>query len=417
MYSEHLDLALPQAARREEMCGVMMLDLDRFKNVNDTFGHEFGDKLLILVAHRLRDCIRKEDTLARMGGDEFTFLLPMVRDVQDVVRVAEKIQSVFSQPLTIDGQDMFVTSSIGISLFPGDGHDAETLLKNADVAMYRAKEHGRNGYQFYTADMNEKAKLRLALENDLRRAVERNELVLYYQPQVGLAENRIMGAEALIRWRHPEHGFISPGDFIPLAEESGLILGIGEWVLRETGRQIREWRDAGLENLRVAANLSGHQIQRQNLPDMVAGIIAEFGLDPHFLELELTESTIMSNAETNIETLVMFKRLGVALAIDDFGTGYSSLSYLKRFPIDVLKIDYTFVRDIATDSSSAELVRGVIDMAHGLKLEVIAEGVETAEQLAFLRKCKCDIIQGYYFSKPIPAEDFAALVREGRRLK
>ena len=416
MYTEHLDMALPQAQRREQLCGVMMLDLDHFKNINDTFGHDFGDKLLINVAQRLRECIRKEDTLARMGGDEFTFLLSLVDDVKDIARVAEKILASFAQPTTIDGKDLFVTPSIGISLFPNDGKDAETLLKNADAAMYRAKEGGRNAYQFYTADMNAQAQERMSLENDLRRALENGELEMYYQPKVSAKDGRIVAAESLIRWHHPTRGFVSPAEFIPLAEENGLILPIGEWLLNEVCRQIRRWRDAGLTVPCIAVNLSGRQFQRQNLPDMLAQAIADAGIEAEDLELELTEGTIMSNAETNIEMLVLLKRMGMSLAIDDFGTGYSSLSYLKRFPVDVLKIDYSFVRDIVTDNNSAELVRGVIGMAHGLKLEVVAEGVETSEQLAFLRLHQCDLIQGFLFSKAVPADDFAALVREGRRL-
>ncbi|MBI4986208.1 MAG: EAL domain-containing protein [Rhodocyclales bacterium] len=417
MYTEHLDMALPQAQRREEMCGIMMLDLDHFKYVNDTYGHEFGDKLLIHVAQRLRDCIRKEDTLARMGGDEFTFLLPLVADVKDVARVAEKILAAFARPVAIAGKELFVTPSIGISLFPGDGKDAETLLKNADAAMYRAKEGGRNAYQFYTADMNAQAQQRMSLENDLRRALERQELEMYYQPKVALKSGRIVAAEALIRWHHPTRGFVPPSEFIPLAEENGLILPIGEWLVNEVCRQIRRWRDDGLPTVPcIAVNLSGRQFQRQNLPDLLTQAIADAGIEPGDLELELTEGTIMSNAETNIEMLVMLKRMGMSLAIDDFGTGYSSLSYLKRFPIDVLKIDYSFVRDIAHDAASAELVRGVIGMAHGLKLEVVAEGVETPEQLAFLRQHDCDIIQGFLFSKAVPAAAFADLVRADKRL-
>jgi len=413
MYSEHLDMALPQAQRREQMCGIMMLDLDHFKNINDTFGHDFGDKLLIIVAQRLHECIRKEDTLARMGGDEFTFLLSLVNDIKDVARVAEKILASFAHPVTIDGKDLFVTPSIGISLFPSDGEDAKTLLKNADAAMYRAKEDGRNAYQFYTVDMNAKAQERLTLENELRHALKNGELEMYYQPKVSAKDGRIAAAESLIRWHHPARGVVLPSEFIPLAEENGLILPIGEWLLTEVCQQIRRWRDAGLTVPCIAVNISGRQLQRQNLPDMLTQAIASAGINPSDLELELTEGVIMSNAESNIEMLVLLKRMGMSLAIDDFGTGYSSLSYLKRFPVDVLKIDYSFVRDIITDNNSAELVRGIINMAHGLKLEVVAEGVETSEQLAFLRQHQCDLIQGFLFSKAVPANDFAELVRAG----
>jgi diguanylate cyclase (GGDEF)-like protein/PAS domain S-box-containing protein len=416
MYAEHLDMALPQAERRDQMSGIMMLDLDHFKNVNDTLGHDLGDKLLIAVAKRLRECIRKEDTLARMGGDEFTFLFSLVEDVRDVVRVAEKILISFAAPFLIDGKELFITPSMGISLFPGDGRDAETLLRNADAAMYRAKEQGRNGYQFYTHDLNLRSRERLSLENDLRRAVENGELEMYYQPKVSAKDGRIVGAESLIRWNHPARGQVSPGEFIPLAEESGLILPIGEWLLGEVCRQIRRWRDNGMRIPRIAVNLSGRQFQRQDLPAILLAAMEAAAINPADLELELTEGTIMSNAESNIEMLVLLKRMGFSLAIDDFGTGYSSLSYLKRFPVDVLKIDYSFVRDIASDQDSAELVRGILSMAHGLRLEVVAEGVETREQVAILRQYQCELIQGFLFSKALPAEQFASLVNEDRHL-
>jgi diguanylate cyclase (GGDEF)-like protein/PAS domain S-box-containing protein len=419
MYGEHLELALPQAQRREKMCGVMMLDLDHFKQVNDTFGHDVGDKLLTTVANRLRQAIRKEDLLARMGGDEFTFLLSLVDDGKDVARVAEKILAAFVPPIVIDDNQLFVTPSIGISLFPGDGRDVDTLLKNADAAMYRAKELGRNNYQFHTADMNEQARQRLSLENDLRQAIARGELAMHYQPKLSLHDGRIVGAEALIRWQHPRLGPIPPAEFIPLAEENGQILPIGEWLLGEVCRQIGEWRQAGLDLPCVAVNLSARQFQRQNLPEQLGHLIAEHAIRAGTLELELTEGAIMSNAESNIEMLVMLKRMGLKLAIDDFGTGYSSLSYLKRFPVDALKIDLSFIRDItndANDASSAELVGGIIGMARGLKLEVVAEGVETAEQLAFLRQHGCDAMQGFLYSPALPAAEFAALLRSGRRL-
>ena len=415
LYAEHLELALPQAARRNAMCGILMLDLDRFKFVNDTYGHEFGDKLLITVAERLRECVRKEDTLTRMGGDEFTLLLPLVDDITNIANVAEKILASFTKPIAIDGQELFVTPSIGISLFPNDGTDPETLLKNADAAMYRAKEGGRNTYRFFTADMNAEAQRRMALENDLRRAAERGELAMYYQPKFAATGEQLVGAEALIRWKHPERGFVSPSEFIPLAEENGLILPIGEWLLNEVCRQIRQWRDVGLTPPPIAVNLSARQFQRQNLPELIGRALADAGLAADAIELELTESAIMSNAESNIEMLVMLKRMGLKIAIDDFGTGYSSLSYLKRFPVDTLKIDTSFVRDIATDNNSAELVRGVIGMAHGLRLNVVAEGVETREQLDYLSRNDCDVIQGFYFSKPLPADDFASMMRTDQR--
>ncbi|SFN35582.1 PAS domain S-box-containing protein/diguanylate cyclase (GGDEF) domain-containing protein [Formivibrio citricus] len=416
MYAECLELALLQAARRQLKCAVLMLDLDRFKNINDTFGHEFGDKLLLGVAGRLQTCIRQEDTLARMGGDEFAFLLPLVSDIRHIASATDKILAAFTRPVSVEGHELFITPSIGVSLFPNDGNDVETLQKHAEVAMYRAKESGRNGCQFYTADMNEQAQQRLELENDLRRAIERNELEMYYQPKVLLADGRIVGAEALIRWKHPSGKFVPPSDFIPMAEENGLIIPIGEWLIQDVCAQIRRWCDEGLAVPCVAINLSARQFQSQNLPDMLALAISEAGIEAQAVELELTESFLMNDMEANIEMMVLLKRMGFALAIDDFGTGYSSLSYLKRFPVDILKIDNNFVRDVAADHDSAELVRGVIGMAHGLKLEVVAEGVETPEQLAFLREYRCDMIQGYYFSRPLPAADFAALLREGKRL-
>lgn len=416
LYTEHLEIALSQANRRNSMSCVMLLDLDHFKYVNDTFGHDFGDRLLITVAHRLRECLRKEDTLARMGGDEFTILLPLVDDMKDISRVSEKIVSSFSNPVSISGKELYVTASIGISLYPDNGNDAETLLKNADAAMYRAKENGRNTYYFFSTDMNIEAQRRLELENDLRRALERNELEMYYQPKVSLATNGITGAEALIRWHHPTRGMVLPGEFIPLAEENGIISPLGEWVLQEVCCQIRRWRDNGIRIPRIAINISWRQFQRQILPDVLGRLIEETGISPGDLELELTEGSIMSNPDACIEILVLLKRVGIAIAIDDFGTGYSSLSYLRRLPIDVLKIDYSFTNELFASASSSELVHGIIEMAHGLKLDVVAEGVETVDQLEFLRENRCDMIQGFLFSRAVTAAEFEVMLREDRRL-
>ena len=410
LYMEHLDLALNQARRRELMTAVIMLDLDNFKNINDTYGHEFGDKLLMQVSRMLSDTVRKEDTLARMGGDEFTVLLPLIDEAMDARQVGEKILKLFSKPLAIDQTELFVTPSMGIALFPADGKDADTLLKHADAAMYRAKEGGRNNYQFFTPDMNIMAQRRLMIENDLRRAMEAGQLEVYYQPKFDAQEDRVVGAEALTRWKHPEHGWISPGEFIPVAEDGGLILPLGEWLMDQVSRDIHRWRDAGLNPPTIAINISGRQFQHQSLDKLLADVLCRYDLTAAALELEITESTIMANAEKNIEALVMLKRMGFSIAIDDFGTGYSSLSYLRRFPVDVLKVDYSFVRDIATDDDCAELIRGVINMAHGLRLKTVAEGVEHPEQLERLRDFGCDVIQGFLKGRPMPATDFAAVI-------
>jgi EAL domain-containing protein (putative c-di-GMP-specific phosphodiesterase class I) len=362
------------------------------------------------MAQRISDCVRGGDTVARLGGDDFVVILPDVAQEEFVSHLAQKILAAISMPVVVESHHLTVTCSIGISLFPRDGEDVSTLLKNADAAMYRAKEEGRNSIQYYTAEINSRVLQRLMLENSLRVALERNEFTLHYQPQVSLLDGRMSGMEALLRWRHPELGMISPANFIPLAEDTGLIIPIGAWVLRTACKQAKAWQDAGLPPVRVAVNLSARQF-RENIPQLVEKVLAESGLPPHYLELEITESVAMQHAESTEQTLFALRDMGVRLSIDDFGTGYSSLSYLKRFPINKLKLDQSFVRDIITDPDDA-----AISLAHGMKLDVIAEGVETESQLRFLHGQRCDAIQGYYFSRPVEAAQMEQLLRDGSRL-
>jgi diguanylate cyclase (GGDEF)-like protein/PAS domain S-box-containing protein len=406
LFNDRLQQSLIDAARRERVVAVLFMDLDRFKTINDTLGHEVGDVLLRAVSGRLKDCIRTGDTVARLGGDEFIVLLPDVGHVDDVGRIAQKILDVFDQPFTIDGREFFVTTSIGITLYPFDGKDVDGLVKNADVAMYRAKEQGRNSYQFYTAEMTAKAHENLALENALRGALDRQELVLHYQPVVDLASGEVSGMEALLRWRHPEQGLIMPQRFIPIAEESGLIVPIGEWALRTACLQAVAWQQQGYAPLRLAVNLSARQFYQRNLAEVIARVLQDSALDPAWLELELTESLLMQNAELTHATLRTLNAMGVRLSIDDFGTGYSSLGYLKRFPLDTLKISRSFVRDVPGDSDDAAIVSAIIVMAHTLEMRVIAEDVETEAQRAFLQAQACDAFQGYVFGPPLPPEEF-----------
>ena len=423
LFLEGLNLSLASARRQDRRLGVLFLDLDRFKRINDTLGHSAGDRLLQAVAERLKRCLRSSDTLARgevaaagdtvarLGGDEFIVLLTDMARGEDAAKVARRILEALADPFRLDEQEVFITGSLGISVFPHDGEDADTLLKNADTAMYHAKDAGRNGYQFYSGSMNAAAFQRLSMENNLRRALERDEFLLHFQPQVDVATGAIVGAEALVRWRHPELGLVSPADFIPLAEETGLILPIGEWVLRRACVQARAWQDAGYPPLHMAVNISGRQFRQQLLVRSVEQAVAAAGYDPRRLELEITESVLMRSAEETVRTLRHLKEMGSRISVDDFGTGYSSLNYLTRFPIDALKIDQSFVRDITTDPADAAITTAVIAMAAGLKLEVIAEGVETPEQVAFLRRQGCHLMQGYHFSRPVPAEEFEKLLQ------
>ena len=404
LLKDRLTMALAQARRNKQMLAVMFLDLDRFKVVNDTAGHTEGDELLKIVSGQLKQLVREGDTVARVGGDEFVLLLPTIARVGDVTEVAKRIIDSFRRPSVLAGHEFHITSSIGITIFPTDGDDADTLLTNADMAMYHAKGQGRDNYQFYTPALNTSILERLALENDLRHGLEREEFVVYYQPQVNISTGQIVGVEALLRWQHPDRGLVMPMEFIPVAEETGLIVPLGEWVLRTACAQAKAWQDAGLSPLRMAVNLSARQFQQRDLAEKVRQILQETGLDPHCLQLEITEGVAIQDVDFAIMMLRHLKEMGVQIAIDDFGTGYSSLSYLRRLPIDVVKIDQSFVRDLTTNPKDAEIAATVISMAHNLDLGVVAEGVETEEQLAFLKQRDCDEMQGYLFSRPVSAE-------------
>jgi diguanylate cyclase (GGDEF)-like protein/PAS domain S-box-containing protein len=412
MLRKVLEEAMAYAERYQRSLWVVFVDLDRFKFVNDTLGHKAGDLLLKTVAGRLRGAVRDTDTIARLGSDEFVIVMSEYTDVGLDTRNLQRIQAAIAAPMTIEGHTFFPTCSLGVAAYPDDGRDAEMLVKHADIAMYRAKQSGRDNYQFYTPAMNEQALERLRIEGDLRLALERNEFLLHYQPKIDLRSGNIVGMEALIRWQHPELGMVSPVRFISLAEETGLILPIGSWVIRTACEQTKAWQDAGWGKLRVSVNLSVRQFVQKDLVSSIAAVLKDTGLDADLLELELTESLVMTDVDHAIGILRQLKELGVHLSIDDFGTGYSSLSYLKRFPIDVLKIDKSFVRDITVDADDAAITVSIISLAHSLKLHVIAEGVETQEQLSYLRRHGCDEMQGYLFSPPVPAEQFETLLQQ-----
>jgi diguanylate cyclase (GGDEF)-like protein len=415
LFEDRLAQALPVAQRNGRALGVLLLSLDQFKKVDDTLGHILARSLLQEVARRLSKKVPEGETVARFEGGEFALLVTQVNDTGDVVTIISQVNEALNLPFNLDasdGHELFITVSIGISLFPDDGSDEHTLLKNAGVALQRAREQGGNNYQFYAADMNAKAIHRLRLENDLQRALERKEFEVYYQPQVRISSREIVGMEALIRWHHPELGLVSPAEFIPVAEDTGLIVPIGEWVLRTACAQSKSWQDEGLTPLAVAVNLSARQFQQADLFEAVLRILDETRLDPHKLELELTESSVMENPEAATITLRRLKTMGIRIAIDDFGTGYSSLGYLKRLPIDVLKIDQSFVRDLNTDPDDAAVVMAIVTLAHNLELGVVAEGVETEEQLRLLQLLRCDGGQGYLFGKPMPAAAFRSAFAE-----
>ena len=401
---------------KQTLMAVAFIDLDNFKFINDSLGHQAGDQVLKMVSARLNKCLRSSDTAARMGGDEFVLIL--FEDPDDINTAAASIIAILQRciveialPYRIGTHEFFITCSIGYALVPEDGDTVEVLLKNADMALYRAKGHGRNNIQRYIPELNEKVIQRLALDNDLRRALENDEFFLCYQPQIALNSRRIIGMEALIRWQHPQRGLISPAEFIPIAEEVGLIVPIGNWVLRTACAQAKAWQDAGLPPIKLSVNLSARQFMQPDLAVSIRLILAQTGFSAAHLELELTESLIMHNAELFIATLRSLKEVGIELAIDDFGTGFSSLSYLKRFPIDRLKIDQSFIRDIVTDTDSAAISQAVITLGHSMGLKVIAEGVETSEQMDFLQTNRCDEIQGFYYSKPLPVEEFQKFQR------
>jgi diguanylate cyclase (GGDEF)-like protein/PAS domain S-box-containing protein len=412
LLQDRLAHSIARAERTNRKVAVLFIDLDNFKNINDTLGHDVGDELLRQVAGRLKECVRAEDTIARQGGDEFIVLLDGLDDGRGASLVAQKILNALRKAIVLSGTDQHVSGSVGIALFPEDGRDAQTLMKNADTAMFHGKTQGKNTYQYFTAQMNVAVKRRMTLESALRRAVMRRDFLLHYQPQIDLDSGEILAVEALVRWKTEDGGMVSPGDFIPLAEETGLINEIGEWVLREACRQAREWQEMGLPRRRMAVNLSARQFADRTFLDMVTRVLAETGLEADCLELEITESQVMRQTEGMIMLLNKLSEMGVQLAIDDFGTGYSSLSYLKRLPIQKLKIDQSFVRDITVDPNDTAIVVAIINMAKSLDLDTIAEGVETAGQLALLRSKGCHVGQGYYFSAPVRAEVLYPLLKQ-----
>ncbi|KQQ89108.1 EAL domain-containing protein [Massilia sp. Leaf139] len=416
LLQDRLGQAVAYATRSGNPVWVMLIDLDRFKFVNDSMGHKAGDVLLMTVAARLRSSLRDADTVARLSGDEFVVIVSESGDQQLTPGIVARVMNAVAQPVMLGTKEFFVTCSIGVAVYPSESTDADTLIEHADIAMYRAKKLGRNNFQFYTPAMNEESLERVRIESALRNAVERNEFVLHYQPQLDMKTGKVCGMEALIRWHSPELGMVPPSRFISIAEETGMIVAIGAWVLRTACAQNKAWQDAGFDKLRVAVNLSARQFGAADLIENLASVLAETGLEPKYLEIELTESLFMSDITPAVELLHKIKALGVNLSIDDFGTGYSSLSYLSRFPIDVLKIDRSFVADITRDANDEAIVTSIIALAHNLKLAVIAEGVETGEQLDYLRRHGCDEMQGYYFSKPLPAGEFEQLLVEGRGL-
>ena len=414
LFQDRLDVALHHAHRSDGRLAVMFIDLDNFKHINDSLGHATGDQFLKRVAEILSECLREDDSVARVGGDEFIIIVEHIFSEQDPINVAKRIIQKLSSAIVIDGRDLYVGASIGVTYYPEDGSDAETMIKNADMAMYRAKEAGKNNFQLFTPTMNERAVRRLELESNLRKALEREEIFVNYQPLVDIASNRIIGMEALMRWR-VEDKVISPVEFIPVAEDSGLIVELGAWILRQACAQTEKWRKDGFD-IFASVNLSARQLEHKMLIESIKAIIGEAGLAPENLELEVTESAVMGNVDKAIEIMTNISQLGIRISIDDFGTGYSSLSYLKKFPIHKLKIDRSFVMDIPDSKDDCAITQTVISMSHSLGLKVIAEGVETVEQLDFLRERGCNQGQGYYYSKPVSAEEFTTLLQKNREL-
>ncbi len=413
---ERMRQTLGRASRNQQGVAVLVLDLDGFQMINDSLGHEVGDKMLQEVASRLTHTVSVGATVARLSGDEFVIMEEANDPVKQVSDIAQRVLDAISQFMMLNQHEIVITASLGISVFPSDGEEPSGLLKNANIALSRAKAEGKNTYQFFTGEMNTMALKRLILENQLRKVLERNELCLYYQPQVELASGRIVGLEALLRWQHPELGFVSPGQFISVAEEMGLIIPIGEWVLRTACIQNQIWQEAGLPPIRMSVNVSGRQFQDPGLLQMIKNVLVETGLNPIYLELELTESMLMeeniNRKESVFAVLTQLQTMGIHIAIDDFGTGYSSLSYLKRFPLNTLKIDRSFVQDVNTNTDDAAITTAIIAMAHSLQLTVVAEGVETKEQLAFLEKRQCEIVQGYFFSPPISVKEMTKMLKQ-----
>lgn len=412
LLGDRVNQAILHANRMQQLLVLLFLDLDRFKDVNDSLGHAVGDLLLKSVATRLVATVRETDTVARQGGDEFIILLVDLQELQGIVNAVNKIMQTFSKPFVIEGHELHMTASIGATVYPNDADNIQNLFRNADTAMYKAKEDGGNGFHFFSQEMSNRALEQAELERALRRAIEFKEFELFYQPQINISTGQIIGAEALVRWRHPEIGIIEPSRFIPLAEKIGLIVPIGNWVLKTACAQNKAWQNAGLPTINMSVNLSARQFMQEGLVELVANTLQETGLDAEYLELELTESMVMSSAEHFITKMRKLKAMNVQLSIDDFGTGYSSLSYLKRFPLDRLKIDQSFIRDVVTDSDDAAITCSIIALGRSLNLKVIAEGVELETQLVFLRENSCEEVQGYYFSKPMPARDFSAFMHK-----
>lgn len=405
LFNDRLSQAITHSSRNGMVLAVMFLGIDNFKRINESMGPKAGDQLLQAVAQRLNPKFRSVDTVALFGGDEFSLIFENISNVEQAAKAAKKVADSFNEPFRLMDNDVFVTASLGISMFPEDGRDAETLIKHSQLAMYRAKKEGKNIYQFFALGMNEKAEQRLLLERDLRRAIDQEEFEVHYQPKVELATGKILGVEALLRWNHPERGSVPPSVFIPVAEETGLIVEIGEFVIKEACKVNRSWQDSGFEPICVAVNLSAKQFNGHRIEDSVASALKETGLSSKYLELEITETVVMDNVNSAIQTLGRLKEMGMGLSIDDFGTGYSSFAYLKKFPIGVLKIDMVFVKDIAEKKEDAQIISAMISMAHSLGLKVVAEGVETHEQLQVLRELGCDQVQGFLCSKPLSAEN------------
>ena len=416
LFKDRLKQAIALSRRNDHMQAVLLLNLDRFKTINDSLGYTAGDRLLQAVAQRLTSCVRESDTVARFGGDEFAILLTQIPRTQDAANVARAIKQALDQAFIFDDQEIFVSSSIGISMYPQDGRDTAGLLKTAGVALDRAKVQGGNNFHFYTAGGTTRALKQLVLESNIRPGLERSEFFVHYQPQVDVRGFQLVGMEALVRWQHPSFGLLYPGEFVSIAEETGLIISLGDFVMRAACAQNKAWQDKGLAAMRVSVNFSARQFQQSTFIADVAHILKETNLDPRWLELELTESSIMKDPEEAIEKLHELKLMGISVAIDDFGTGYSSLNYLKRFPIDTLKIDKTFVSDVCKDPHDTAIVRAIINLGHALDLTVVAEGVETKEQLQYLSALECDVLQGFLFSKALSAKAFEELLIEQRRV-
>ncbi len=412
IFVDRVERAVLHVNRIGGSVALLMMGLDRFTLVNDALGHAAGDHLLTEVARRLRQCIRETDTAVRLDGDKFALVMT-IASVNDSVIVAEKVLAAVKEPFAIDGQEVVVTFSIGIALYPQDAGESAALIKQAENALHHAKVSGRNNYQFFSKDMNNKAKSRLDLEARMRRALANEEFVVFYQPKVSAENNRIVGAESLIRWIDPDRGMVNPGEFIPVAEETGLIEQIGTWVLRRSCQQIREWQDQGLSTVKVSVNVSARQFKSRALLDIVTGVLAETSLDPKWLELEITESMLMNDVEAAVRKMTALRDLGLGLSIDDFGTGYSSLSYLGRFPITTLKIDRAFIADVDRNPKTAEIARAIIGLSRGLNLEVVAEGCEIEAHIQFLKDNGCDTVQGFYYSRPVPADQFRAMLADG----